>query len=287
MKRCATIIAAALTAVAASAQVGPPDASWGADRLAAALAGKDTAVAVAAAKALGELTDSAVAFDALATAVTDRKFAPEVRNAAIRALAFRGDARATTAFVAALGDDAVGSAAAEALRAYPSAELTARLATVLGTDKKAKRRADAAYALGRLHDEAAFQPLLASLRDKDGAVRARACEAVASFGEPQAVEPLIVNLGTDDDWRGRLAAAKALAFFKDERSVKPLCERLEDGRAEVRAAAATSLAVVGDVRAMDPLRARVKEENDGAARAAMNAALDKMKADILSGVKIK
>jgi len=274
-------------AAAAWAQVGAPDASWGADRLAAAMRGKDAAVAVEAAKALGELKDDAAAFDALASAVTDAKLDATVRSAALRALEKRGDARATTCLVATLGDERLGSAAAEALARYPSPELTKQLGQIAAGDKKAKRRADAVYALGRLHDASAFQPLLATMRDKDAEVRARACLAVAAYNDQKAVEPLLVNLNTDKDWRGRLAAAQALGLVRDERSVKPLCERLEDDRAEVRGAAACSLAAIGDVRAMDPLRAGVAKEKNDAARAAMTAALEKIKADILKGVKIK
>jgi len=277
----------ALVAAAALAQTGPPDAGWGADRLAAALKSKDTAVAVEAAKALGTLTDSAVAFGALAAAVTDRALVAEVRGAALQALKERGDARATSYMLAALGDDAVGREAAEALRAFPSAELTAQLINILATDKKGRRRADAAYALTLLRDVTASQALTTALRDGDVEVRVYACAGVAALGDAAAVEPLVVNLKTDNHWRGRHAAAQALGAFKDPRAVKPLCERLADDRAEVRTAAAESLAALGDVQAMDPLRARLKVEKDDTARAAIARALEKLKEDVLKGVKIR
>lgn len=276
---------ACLFAAAAWAQTGPPDASWGADRLAAHVASGDTAVAVEAARALGELKDNAVAFNALAGAVENKKLAAPVRLAAIRALEGYGEPRAATSLIAVLGHDGVRWAAADALLNFKSDDVTSRLVRTLTADKKAKRRATAAYALGRSREAAAFPSLLAALRDGNAEVRVRACAAAAAYGDRAAVEPLIANLRTDKDWRGRVAAAQALAVVRDDRSVKPLNEALDDKRPEVRAAAAASLAAIGDARAMDPLRTRVKKEKDETARAAMTRALDDLKAAILSEVK--
>lgn len=274
-----------LLGAAAWAQVGPPDPSWGADRLAAHLTGGDTAVAVEAAKALAELKDSAVAFNALAGAVENKKLDAPVRLAAVRALEGYGAPRAAASFIAVLGDDDVRWAAADALLKFKSADVTGQLVRILSSDKKAKRRATAAYALGRFRDAAAFQPVLRALGDRDADVRARACAAAAFYGDSAAVEPLIANLQNDKDARGRLAAAQALGVVRDERSVRPLSEALSDKNVEVRAAAAASLAAVGDARAMDPLRARLKKEKDKIARAAISQALDDLKAAILSEVK--
>ncbi len=275
----------AVIAAAAWAQVGPPDPSWGADRLAAHLTSGDTAVAVDAAKALAEFKNSAVAFRALAGAVENKKLDAPVRLAAIRALEGYGEPRAAASFIAVLGDDDVRWAAADALLNFKSADVTSQLVRILTSDKKAKRRATAAYALGRFRDAAAFQPLLRALGDRDAHVRVRASAAAAAYNDRAAVEPLIANLENDKDARGRLAAAQALGVVHDERSVKPLADALGDKKAEVRAAAAASLAAVGDARAMDPLRARIKKEKDEAARAAMTQALDDLKSAILSEVK--
>lgn len=274
-----------LFGAAAWAQTGPPEPSWGADRLAAHLTGGDTAVAVEAAKALGELKNNAVAFNALAGAVENKKLASPVRLAAVRVLERYGAPRAAASFIAVLGHDDVRWAAADALLSFKSDDVTRQLVRILSSDKKAKRRATAAYALGRFRDAAAFQPLLAALGDRDARVRARACAAAASYGDRAAVEPIIANLQNDKDTRSRRAAARALGVVRDERSVRPLAEALNDKKAEVRAAAAGSLAAVGDARAMDPLRARLKKERDKAARAAMTRALDDLKSAILSEVK--
>lgn len=274
-----------LLAAAALAQTGPPDASWGADRLAAYVASGDTASAVAAAKALAEIKDNTVAFNALAGAVENKKLDGPVRVAAIHALEGYGEPRAAASFIAVFGHDDVRWAAADALVHFKSDDVTNRLVRTLTADKKAKRRATAAYALGRLRDAAAFRPLVAALADRDADVRARACAAVAAYGDAAGVEPLIGNLKNDKDWRARVAAARALGVVRDERSVRPLSEALGDERPEVRAAAAASLAAIGDARAMDPLRTRLKKEKDKAARAAMTQALNDLKTAILSDVK--
>jgi len=276
---------ALLFAAAAWAQTGPPDPSWGADRLAAHLTGGDTAVAVEAAKALAEITGNEVAYAALAGAVENKKLASPVRLAAIRALERYGEPRAAASFMAVFDHDDVRWAAADALLSFKTADVTSRLVRILSSDKKAERRATAAYAIGRFRDAAAFQPLLAALRDLDARVRARACAAAASYGDRAAVEPIIANLQNDKDTRSRLAAAQALGVVRDERSVRPLAEALNDKKAEVRAAAAASLAAVGDARAMDPLRTRLKKEKDKVARAAISQALDDLKSAILSEVK--
>ncbi len=269
----------------AAAQTGPPDAGWGADRLAAAVRGKDTAVAVAAAQALGELTEDAAAAAALNEAVINGKLEAEVRVAAVAALARAGDERAVESLLAVLGDDNVRWPAADALLAFNSEAVAAKLVAILSGDRDGKRRAGAAYALGRARPGAALEPLRKALRDEEPEVRVRACAAVAAYGDRTAVEPLIINLATDTDWRGRRAAADALGVLGDGRAVTGLAARLDDRRPEVRAAAAASLAAIGDMRAMDPLRARAKKERDGAARAAMETALQTLKTTVLSDIK--
>jgi HEAT repeat protein len=279
------VLPAILALGAAAAQTGPPDASWGADRLASTVRTGDTAVAVEAAKALAEIKDSEVAYLALAGAVESRKLDAPVRLASIRALQNYGDARAAECYVGVLGDDDVRWAAADALIHFRTDGVTSRLMNVLAGDRKAKRRAAAAYALGRFREPAAFPTLLAALRDKDEEVRIRVCAAVAAYNDRAAVEPLIANLETDKKWRGRVAAASALGAVPDERSVRPLSAALDDKQPEVRATAAASLAAVGDMRAMDPLRARSKKEKDAAARKAIAQALEDLKAGVLERVK--
>jgi HEAT repeat protein len=284
MRRRIAVAACALAATAA-AQTGPPEASWGVDRLASAVRTGDAAVAVEAAKVLAEMRGNEVAFAALAGAVEDRRREAPVRLAAITALQRTGDARAATCYLNVLGDEDVCWAAADALIYFRDGAVTSRLTNILAADKKARRRAAAAYALGRRRDAAAFPTVLAGLRDREAEVRVRACAAAAAYNDRAAVEPLLANLAGDKDWRGRLAAALALGVVHDERSVKPLGAALDDKQAEVRAAAAASLAAIGDMRAMDPLRARFKREKDESVREAIAGALEDLKAGVLKGVK--
>jgi len=279
------IVCLFLLTTAASAQIGPPDAGWGVDRLAAAVKSKDTAFAVEAVKALAEIKNSPVAFNALAGAVENKRLEAPVRLTAIRALERYGEPRAASSLMAVLGDDDVRWAAADALLHFKSDAVTAQLVNTLSRDKKSKRRAAAAYTLGRFRAAAAYEPLLAALRDGNVEVRIRACAAVAAYGDHAGVEPLIVNLKTDKDWRGRLAAVRALGLVRDDRSVRPLGAALNDKKAAVRAGSAASLAAIGDVRAMDLLRARLRKEKDAAAREAITRALADLKAAVLSEVK--
>jgi len=282
---CVAALGCGVAAWAADGAVGPPDASWGADRLAAALQGPDAAVAVAAAAALGELRESAVAYAALSGATANRKLAPQVRGASVKALAGYGDARATMTLVGVLGDKDVGYAAASALPAFASPALTTALITTLRGDKDAAKRAAAAGVLGRVRGAGAADALAAALTDKDAGVRAAAADALGGLGDAAATEPLCAVATGDKDWRARWAAAKALGVLKDERAVTALCGRLEDKRPEVRATAAASLTAVGDVRALDPLRARYKVEKDAATKRAMGAAIEGMTKAVVEGIK--
>jgi len=280
-----TLVFTALTCAAAAAQPGPPEASWGADRLAAVLKSGDTAAAVEAAKALAELTDSTVAFAALTGAVENGKLDAAVRAASIEALVRYGDARAAESFLRVFGEEEVRWAAADALLHFKSEAVTSRLITVLRADKKEKRRATAAYALGRFQEPEGFAPLQEALDDAKAEVRVRACAALASYGDRRAVEPLIRKVETDKDRNARRAAAEALGRVPDERSVRPLAAALYDKEAEVRIAAAKSLAAIRDVRALDALRDRLPREKDPPTREAITRALEELKAAVLSEVK--
>lgn len=283
MRRCFALLC--LTSLAAAALAEPPDASWGADRLAATVNGKDTAVAVEAAKALGSMRDSAVAYTTLTTAATNKKLVADVRAAAIKALVVYGNAAAADDIIrGALGDPAVNTYAGDALLALNSAEVGGKVAAVATGDKDPARRAAAAELLGRLRPASAYDTLVKAAGDKTADVRVAAARAYGRLGDERAVEPLLKAL-EDKDWRVRHAACLSLAGFKDDSSVKPLCERLSDGRGEVRCAAAATLAAIGDERALDPLRARFKTENNDDAKQAIAKAIDDIHMSVLKGIK--
>jgi HEAT repeat protein len=70
-------------------------------------------------------------------------------------------------------------------------------------------REAAAWALRRIGDKRAVEPLIQALRDEDHDVRRAAAEALGTIGDPRAVEPLIRAL-RDENWEVRKAAVEAL-----------------------------------------------------------------------------
>jgi HEAT repeat protein len=86
-------------------------------------------------------------------------------------------------------------------------------------------RQGAAKALGEIGDERAVEPLMKALR-RDSYVRWSAVVALGKIGK-SAVEPLIGVL-SDDNWRVREYAVRALGEIGDERAVEPLIKALGD-----------------------------------------------------------
>ncbi len=115
-------------------------------------------------------------------------------------------------------------------------------------------------------------PLLDVLQTHaDPHYRANAALILGKLADPRAKDPLIAQL-QDDDARVRKEVAGALAAFKAEEMVLPLCALLQDTEPEVRSRAALTLGVQGDVRAVEPLNdAFLRDENDSVRRAAHDA----------------
>lgn len=109
----------------------------------------------------------------------------------------------------------------------------------LGHDD-AQARANAAYILGKMSPEAAFQPLLRRLDDASELVRKE--------------------------------AVNALAFYRDKRMVPKLLPLLEDQSADVRSAVAVTLGLQGDIRAVEPLNdVFLRDEDEKVRRVAQEA----------------
>ena len=144
-------------------------------------------------------------------------------------------------------DSAVSRYACEALGVAEEGIL-AYLITPLEDDDPEMRRA-AAYALGKLGDQRAVEPLRKALYDDHDKVRR---EAVKSLGQLKAVEALIEALGNPDDTIRNLAV-HALDDLKDPRAVEPLIAALGDEDSSVRQAACYAVRDLGDVRAVQPL----------------------------------
>ena len=105
-------------------------------------------------------------------------------------------------------------------------------------------RRSAAYALGRLGDKRAVDPLIKALADDDFYVRWGAVWALGRLGDKRAADPLVKALA-DKVSNVRKAAAEALEQLGDKRAVDPLIEALSDDDIWVRNAAEEALKKLG------------------------------------------
>ena len=178
-----------------------------------------------------------------------------VRASAAISLGQAGGAQAIEALVATLKnkdeDETVWRMAIRALGLIWNLLPVARL-----SDEEATVRRDAAVALGQLGDERAIEPLKATLRDRDEAVRRKAISALGRIW----MLPQLVRLG-DDGATERKDAAAALGQLGNVRAVEPLITALRDSSAIVRLAATQALGQLGNVRAVEPLIA-VLDDSD-------------------------
>jgi HEAT repeat protein len=113
-------------------------------------------------------------------------------------------------------------------------------------------RANAAFALGLIHDDRGIEPLISATRDSEPRVRAKASWSLGLVGDHRAVEPLSMAL-KDADPNVRSQAAWALGLKGDERSVEPLILALRDENEDVQSQSAWALGLKGDERAVEPL----------------------------------
>ncbi len=169
---------------------------------------------------------------------------PEVRLRAAKALAAAGGASAVLPLVATLRE--------------PNRWSTIRIADVLsGLGPKVQGELQTAYAglnlagklavldiLGRIRSIEAEPWLSRRLDDPEADVRARACHALGSVGDPAAAPRLRGRLA-DGAWPVRAMAAKALGRLRDAASVRELRAALRDREWWVRANAAEALRQIG------------------------------------------
>src|SRR5262245_44419356 len=122
-------------------------------------------------------------------------------------------------------------------------------------------RANAAFALGLIHDNRSVEPLIGATKDTVAHVRAKAVWSLGLVGDNRAVEPL-ANALKDSEAKVRSQAAWALGLKGDERSVEPLIAALGDESLKVQSQAAWALGLKGDQRAVEPLAAALHANND-------------------------
>jgi len=179
--------------------------------LAEALKDEDREVRSSAAKALGEIGESAVsAVPALAEALKDK--GREVRWSAAEALGKIGEpaAAAVPALVEALKDEEelVRQSAAEALGQIGEPAVPALVEAL--KDGGWSVRSNAAEALGKI-GKLAVPGLIGALKDEDSSVRSSAAEALGEIGEPAAAAvPALAEALEDENSWVREVAAEAL-----------------------------------------------------------------------------
>lgn len=86
--------------------------------------------------------------------------------------------------------------------------------------------------------------LARQLEDVDADVRARACDALGSVGDPACGPQLVARL-SDGAWPARAMAAKALGRIRHQPAIDGLCAALRDKEWWVRANAAEALLRIG------------------------------------------
>ncbi len=123
-------------------------------------------------------------------------------------------------------------------------EALPELRTQLG-DANWYARAEAARALGALHDESAVGALVPLVRDSADKTRVAAMDALADIGE--RAEPAVANIAdllTHSRWQLRVAAAQALGRIGSMEGVEPLLARMEVEQGRLRKDIQTALAAI-------------------------------------------
>jgi SOS response regulatory protein OraA/RecX len=140
------------------------------------------------------------------------------------------------------------------------AELIARLKD---SDLNENAVAEAAFALGRSHSDAAVQPLVEALRERKGIIRLRAAGALSEIGSSTALDALAkVAQDPDSDIRREVAGA----FCTGQRSpafVGNLIEMLGDKNPEVVLNVLRALAYIQDARAAEPIVGMLTRKDNG------------------------
>jgi HEAT repeat protein len=114
-----------------------------------------------------------------------------------------------------------------------------------------------------------FDPILNTLKDKNPSMREAAASSLGKIGklskgcckETQIVPTLIKAL-EDDHPRVRGEAAKALAYYKDERAIDGLMKRLQDKDPWVKLDAVFALGELKAQRAIEPLLKMLGDDSD-------------------------
>lgn len=236
--------------------------------LVAALAGPDTAARINAAWALGGMA-GADTVEAL-LAVLDEPEAPEaLLKAVLASLAELGDRRAVPRLRRVLVDPdrrAHVAAVLKALGASGDRVVVPDLVPYLDKpDPEVRLRA--AEALVRLLDKRGWPVLFEIMRGED----ATGDSMIAALRDLGDLSSAISSFVGDDDYHLRREAAEMMGTFGDAQAVTPLIEATRDINPWVRGAAAYSLGRLGDKRALRALTAATQDSSNWVRQCALRA----------------
>lgn len=197
----------------------------------AALAHADSRLRRQAAAALEVLADRRAVEPLISLLGKDEQ--QGVRANAARALGKMGDRRAALPLIQALQDPAweVRSSAVCALERLADPRAALPLIAVL-QDQEGDVAYHATRALGKLRDPRAVGPLVERLKGDDRDLGPSLSAALGQLGEA-AFEPLVETLKHGNS-EARTHAALALAFLRDRRAMQPLQDALSDADEGVR-----------------------------------------------------
>jgi len=174
-----------------------------------------------------------------------------LRRTAAEMLGRTGDVRAIKPLIKSLVYGGCSSAD-DALINFGEAAVEPLIAALSDKDKIVRRYVASSTSLITLCRSRALEPLTRLLSDKDASVRESAFKALRKLGGIRDVEYIIRVL--KEDVALRHCAAFALGEIGDLRAVEPLISILQDFRWGVRANAVATLGKLGDSRAIEPLR---------------------------------
>ncbi|MHB0939456.1 MAG: HEAT repeat domain-containing protein [Armatimonadota bacterium] len=180
----------------------------------------------------------------------------ETRCAAIAGLAFSDDPRVGEAFAAFVLNDLplISNYIAAAEEIQDPDEREAAYAPISALDMARMQVETAVY---RFRYPSARQALLVAMHSADNGMRAKAIEALATFG-PAAVPPLLEAL-QDKNPSIRRAAARALGNIGDSSAVEALLQLAKERDRQVRESAISALAAIQDERTAPVMLAALRD----------------------------
>lgn len=147
-----------------------------------------------------------------------------------------------------------------------------QLASALKSEGNSPEAFSAVLELGRLNDDKAADLLIETLARQDGVARSAARE-LGKMRNERAIQPLVASL---NDPEISQAAAEALLGFGDK-AVGPLMEALKSGNGDARERAAFALGELRDKRATELLILLMQTDDVYAVRTAAATALGQLK----------